>query len=260
MAGPGAAEAELPATVAAAWGVRERSQKGPKPGLSLARIVDAGVRVADSEGLDAVSMGRVAASLDTAPMSLYRHVSSKEELVRLMVDAAWGDSPGPAAARRGLARRTVPLGLGFPGRPAAAPLGGAHPDQRAADHATRDRLVRGRAGLPGRNRPHRGAEGLGDHAAVGLRAEPGRHRGRHHGRGGGVRTGRRRVDGVVPAHARAAGRPAAVPRAHRVHRGRRVRNRRQPGRRVHLRPRPHPGRSRGAHRGVTRVRGGGGRR
>ena len=101
MAGPGAAEAELPATVAAAWGVRERPQKGPKPALSLARIVDAGVRVADSEGLDAVSMGRVAASLDTAPMSLYRHVSSKEELVRLMVDAAWGDSPGPALSEEG---------------------------------------------------------------------------------------------------------------------------------------------------------------
>jgi len=108
MAGPGAAEAELPATVAAAWGVRERSQKGPKPALSLARIVDAGVRVADSEGLDAVSMGRVAALLDTAPMSLYRHVSSKDELVRLMVDAAWGDSPGPTLAgedwRAGLSR------------------------------------------------------------------------------------------------------------------------------------------------------------
>ena len=108
MAGPGAAEAELPATVAAAWGVRERSQKGPKPALSLARIVDAGVRIADSEGLDAVSMGRVAASLDTAPMSLYRHVSSKDELVRLMVDAAWGDSPGPAPTgedwRAGLSR------------------------------------------------------------------------------------------------------------------------------------------------------------
>src|SRR6201994_3058517 len=106
--GPGAAEAELPATVAAAWGVRERSQKGPKPALSLARIVDAGVRVADSEGLDAVSMGRVAASLDTAPMSLYRHVSSKEELIKLMVDTAWGDSPGPLAGgedwRDGLAR------------------------------------------------------------------------------------------------------------------------------------------------------------
>ena len=104
MAGPGAAEAAeagMPATVAVAWGVRERSQKGPKPALSLARIVDAGVRVADSEGLDAVSMGRVAASLGTAPMSLYRHVSSKEELIKLMVDAAWGDSPGPLLADEG---------------------------------------------------------------------------------------------------------------------------------------------------------------
>jgi AcrR family transcriptional regulator len=40
-------------------------------------------------------MGRVAAELGAAPMSLYRHVSAKEELLRLMVDAAWGDSPGP---------------------------------------------------------------------------------------------------------------------------------------------------------------------
>src|ERR1700683_805489 len=86
-------EAGLPATVAAAWGVRERPHKGPKPALSLARIVSAAVRVADAEGLDAVSMGRVAAELGAAPMSLYRHVSSKEELLTLMVDAAWGDSP-----------------------------------------------------------------------------------------------------------------------------------------------------------------------
>jgi len=103
-----AVDAEVPASVAAAWGVRERPHKGPKPGLSLARIVDAGVRVADTEGIDAVSMGRVATSLDTAAMSLYRHVSSKEELLRLMVDAAWGDSPGPLAAgeswRDGLSR------------------------------------------------------------------------------------------------------------------------------------------------------------
>jgi AcrR family transcriptional regulator len=98
----------LPAEVAAAWGVRERSHKGPKPALSLARIVDAAVHVADTEGLDAVSMGRVATSLGAAPMSLYRHVSAKEELLRLMVDAAWGDNPGPLAPgetwRDGLSR------------------------------------------------------------------------------------------------------------------------------------------------------------
>jgi AcrR family transcriptional regulator len=73
-------EAGLPATVAAAWGVRERPHKGPKPALSLARIVSAAVRVADAEGLDAVSMGRVAAELGAAPMSLYRHVAGKDEL------------------------------------------------------------------------------------------------------------------------------------------------------------------------------------
>jgi AcrR family transcriptional regulator len=96
-----AGEVGMPATVAAAWGVRERSQKGPKPALSLARIVDAAVHVADTEGLDAVSMGRVATALGAAPMSLYRHVSSKEELRRLMVDAAWGDSPGPVLNEEG---------------------------------------------------------------------------------------------------------------------------------------------------------------
>jgi len=103
---PGAGE--IPDSVAAAWGVRERPHKGPKPALSLARIVDAAVRVADTEGLDAVAMGRVAAELGAAPMSLYRHVSSKEELLKLMVDAAWGNSPGPPAPgetwRDGLSR------------------------------------------------------------------------------------------------------------------------------------------------------------
>jgi AcrR family transcriptional regulator len=73
--------------------VRERPHRGPKPSLSLARIVAAAVRLADAEGLDAVSMGRLAAELGTAPMSLYRHVSGKEELLTLMVDAAWGPAP-----------------------------------------------------------------------------------------------------------------------------------------------------------------------
>ena len=96
-----AAEGGLPGSVAAAWGLRERPHKGPKPALSLHRIVDAAVRVADTEGLDAVSMGRVAAELGAAPMSLYRHVSAKEELLTLMVDAAWGDSPEPGAPGEG---------------------------------------------------------------------------------------------------------------------------------------------------------------
>jgi AcrR family transcriptional regulator len=96
-----AAGSVLPDSVAAAWGVRERPHRGPKPALSLERIVAAAVRIADTDGLDAVSMGRVAAELGAAAMSLYRHVSAKEELLTLMVDAAWGDSPDPLADGEG---------------------------------------------------------------------------------------------------------------------------------------------------------------
>jgi AcrR family transcriptional regulator len=87
--------AALPAAVAAAWGVRESPGKGPKPGLSLERIVQAAIRIASRDGLDAVSMSRVAADLGASTMSLYRYVSAKDELVKLMVDAAYG--PPPAA-------------------------------------------------------------------------------------------------------------------------------------------------------------------
>src|SRR5215469_11704523 len=83
----------LPAGLEAAWGLRGRPHKGPRPGLSLERIVAAAVRVADAEGLAAVSMSRVAAELGAAPMSLYRYVAAKGELLTLMVDAAYGPAP-----------------------------------------------------------------------------------------------------------------------------------------------------------------------
>jgi AcrR family transcriptional regulator len=95
----------VPTVLAAAWGVRDRPGRGPKPGLSLDRIVEAGLRVADTEGLGAVSMSRVAAELGAAPMSLYRHVASKDDLLLLMLDLAIGTPPEPAGRtwREGLA-------------------------------------------------------------------------------------------------------------------------------------------------------------
>ncbi|GAA2605290.1 TetR/AcrR family transcriptional regulator [Dactylosporangium fulvum] len=83
----------LPASLAAAWGLRARPGKGPKPGLTLERIVAAGVKIAETEGLGAVSMGRVATELGAATMSLYRYVTAKGELLDLMVDAAAGQPP-----------------------------------------------------------------------------------------------------------------------------------------------------------------------
>jgi AcrR family transcriptional regulator len=89
----------VPPVLAAAWGLRDRPEKGPRPGLSLDRIVQGAVRVADAEGLPAVSMGRVAAELGAAPMSLYRHVGSKDDLLVLMVDLAIGEPPAPVAGQ-----------------------------------------------------------------------------------------------------------------------------------------------------------------
>lgn len=81
------------------WGSGERPSRGPKPGLSLERIVDAGVRIADAEGIDALSMRRVAAELGVGAMSLYRYVPGKAELLELMIDRAYRMVPGPDAPR-----------------------------------------------------------------------------------------------------------------------------------------------------------------
>ncbi|MEU7605159.1 TetR/AcrR family transcriptional regulator C-terminal domain-containing protein [Streptomyces sp. NPDC041003] len=64
--------------------------------LTLGRIVGAAVAVADTEGLAAVSMRRVAAELDVATMSLYRHVADKDDLLTRMMDGVMAEHPLPA--------------------------------------------------------------------------------------------------------------------------------------------------------------------
>nr|AAK06798.1 putative repressor SimReg2 [Streptomyces antibioticus]AAL15594.1 Sim16 [Streptomyces antibioticus] len=68
--------------------------------LSRDQIVRAAVKVADTEGVEAASMRRVAAELGAGTMSLYYYVPTKEDLVELMVDEVIGetrlpDRPGP---------------------------------------------------------------------------------------------------------------------------------------------------------------------
>ena len=78
----------LPPGLDLLWGRRGRGQRGPKPGLTVEAIVSAAIRLADAEGLEAVSMARVAEQLGFTTMSLYRHVTSKEELLQLMWNAS----------------------------------------------------------------------------------------------------------------------------------------------------------------------------
>ncbi|MEU1788191.1 TetR/AcrR family transcriptional regulator [Streptomyces sparsogenes] len=73
------------------------SRPAPSP-LSRARIVKAAIELADAEGLEAVSLRKVAAALDAGPMRLYRYLATKEELLDLMVDAVYGEIPRPEPA------------------------------------------------------------------------------------------------------------------------------------------------------------------
>ncbi|WP_223171817.1 TetR/AcrR family transcriptional regulator [Microbacterium sp. NIBRBAC000506063] len=83
-------EPELPRGIALAWGVAAAPQRGPKREMSVERIVDVAVEIADADGLSAVSMAAVAAKLGYTPMSLYRYVTAKDDLVLLMQEQATG--------------------------------------------------------------------------------------------------------------------------------------------------------------------------
>jgi AcrR family transcriptional regulator len=81
----------LPRAVALTWGMVADPQRGPKRELSHERIVEAAVAIADAEGLGALTMSKVAASLGFTTMALYRYVTSKDDLLQLMQDAVAGE-------------------------------------------------------------------------------------------------------------------------------------------------------------------------
>lgn len=63
--------------------------------LTKERIVVAAVAIADRDGLAELAMRRIATALGVATMSLYRHVPSRDELIREMIDQAIGDARLP---------------------------------------------------------------------------------------------------------------------------------------------------------------------
>jgi AcrR family transcriptional regulator len=83
------------------WQGREQPSRGPKPGLTLERVVSAAVELADREGLAALSMRKVAAELGVGTMSLYRYVPGKGELLDLMLDRVNGPEEEDLAAYKG---------------------------------------------------------------------------------------------------------------------------------------------------------------
>jgi AcrR family transcriptional regulator len=87
----------LPRYLQLLWDREPAGRRGPKPGRSIEELGQAGAKIADEEGLEAVSMKSVAAALGLTPMSLYRYVDSKEQLLEVMVDVAYGPPDHTAA-------------------------------------------------------------------------------------------------------------------------------------------------------------------
>lgn len=73
------------------WERLERPAPAPRTTLTPRRIARTAVGIADAEGLDAVTMRRLATELGVAPMAAYRYVTGKDELLELMVDFVYGE-------------------------------------------------------------------------------------------------------------------------------------------------------------------------
>ena len=96
-----------------------------EPGLSKQRLVDEAVRLADRDGVDRLSMRRLAGTLGAGAMSLYHYVASKDELLDAMIDTVFAEIELPpleadwqtamrrqaVSARQVLARHPWAIGL-----------------------------------------------------------------------------------------------------------------------------------------------------
>jgi AcrR family transcriptional regulator len=79
------------------WGTAgPRGRRGPRPSLTVERIVLSAIATADRDGLEAVTMRRLAESLGVRPMTLYTYVPGKAELLDLMLDTVYADMPRTA--------------------------------------------------------------------------------------------------------------------------------------------------------------------
>lgn len=97
-------------TLALLWGLtaeEKPGRRGPRQARSTGEIAAVAIALADAEGVDAVTMRRVAQELGLSPMALYTYVPGKAELLDLMLDTVYATTP----------RSTPPTTAGGPGSP-----------------------------------------------------------------------------------------------------------------------------------------------
>ncbi|HZA40112.1 MAG TPA: TetR/AcrR family transcriptional regulator [Actinomycetota bacterium] len=83
-------------SLALLWGWQKKPRRGPKPGLDVERIARAAIDIADTHGLEALSMRSVSERLGVGAMSLYTYVPGKAELLDVMVDRVVAEKSLPA--------------------------------------------------------------------------------------------------------------------------------------------------------------------
>ncbi|NYD36291.1 TetR/AcrR family transcriptional regulator [Actinomycetospora corticicola] len=121
--------------IALLWRTAPPPRRGPSRGLTVDGVVEAATRLADTGGLEPLTMRALAGALGVAPMTLYTYVPGKAELVDLLVDHAFltmdrGGSAGPGwrervqavmEENRALYRAHPWIGAVDPGRPVLGP-------------------------------------------------------------------------------------------------------------------------------------------
>jgi AcrR family transcriptional regulator len=88
-------------SIALLWRTSERTSRKGKPDLSVDRIAQAAIALADAQGLPALSMRRVAEQLGVGTMSLYTYVPGKAELIDVMLDTVYGETARPSSVEGG---------------------------------------------------------------------------------------------------------------------------------------------------------------
>ena len=120
--------------------------------LAADRIVATAIRLADADGVEALTMRRLADELGYKVMALYRHVANKDELLALMVDAVAGTIPAPSLdiePMRGIREHSVATLEAFVRHPWAPNLWLRHmPGPNRIDHMEYLLAAFARSGLP----------------------------------------------------------------------------------------------------------------
>ncbi|MGW0353597.1 TetR/AcrR family transcriptional regulator [Nocardia nova] len=96
---------EVPDHLARLWRLPVDTKLGRPAALDVDRVVATAIHLVDRDGLAAATLPKIAAALGVTPMSLYRHIGSKDELLGLMSDAGMGAPPElPSGSWRSMLR------------------------------------------------------------------------------------------------------------------------------------------------------------